>query len=336
MPEAPDAIATFKLAQARPLASQPQPWRSGAPALAAINPVPSMINEDESRFLHWVARHWVSGMGHIVDMGPLAGGSTYALCSGLSLNPAARGRTRVHSYDNWRFFPDWQRFFPGTALNAGDDLRPLFERNVRPFAGLVSAHAGDLRAQQWNGEAIELLFIDAAKEPSVWWHIVREFLPSCIPGRTLVIHQDWVCAECPWIHLTMARLSEYFAVIDSPDGGSVAFLLERAVPPGLLDAEDLLALPAATVADRFGRARSWTLGWYALDVRLAEAHHWAMRGEPEAAKRLVDEVLAHPDYGPEVRYDVDMVLDALRRLREESSPWRRLRRMIRNSGRPSA
>jgi hypothetical protein len=161
-PESPAAAAapragtrrTFKLRNAQLFGDAPQPWRAGLPELPAINPIPSMICEDESRFLHWIAKHQATGAGCIVDLGPLAGGSTHALCSGLARNPAAAGRTQVHSYDLWRFFRGWEEFFPGKNLEPGDDLCPLFASNLGPFRGVVVAHPGDLRSHRWIGEAI--------------------------------------------------------------------------------------------------------------------------------------------------------------------------------------
>lgn len=317
---------TFKLERAQLLAEELQPWRAGTPELRAINPIPSMICEDESRFLHWIARHRVAGEGHIVDLGPLAGGSTHALCSGLALNAGASGRTRIHSYDLWRFFPGWESFFPGAALRAGDDLHPFFTRNLEAFGNLVVSHPGDLRAHRWGGEPIEILFIDAAKAIEVWAHILREFLPYCIPGRTLIVHQDWVCAECPWIHLTMARLSDYLVPVDSPDGGTVAFRVERPVPRALAEKDDFLKLAPATAEARFERAVSWMNGWYALDVLLARAHYLVMKGRCKQAEALVSQVLEHPDYCEHVRYDVDLVLAALDRRRNEPSRLVRLAR----------
>ena len=301
--------ATFKLRRARLLASEPQPWRRGTPPIADINPVPSMISEDESRFLHWIARHCVSGDGQVVDLGPLAGGSTHALCSGLAANTAALGRTQVHSYDLWRFFPGWERFFPGSALRAGDDLLPLFRRNLKEFAGTVVAHQGGLVRQRWSGQPIEILFIDVAKTPGLWRHVLREFLPFCLPG-SLVVQQDWASAECPWLHLGMARLAEYFAPVDSPNAGTLAFRLERAIPKSAVTGEDF-RLDREAASKRFAEAASWMAGWYALEVRLAEAHWLALRGEEAEAARIAREVRAHPDYAADLDYDLKLVSDAI-------------------------
>jgi hypothetical protein len=147
--------------------------------------------------------------------------------------------------------------------------------------------------------------------------VLREFVPFCLPG-SLVVQQDWASAECPWLHLGMARLAEYFAPVDSPNAGTLAFRLEQIIPEKTLKGEDFrLATPEAR--ERFATAASWMVGWYALEVRLAEAHWCVMRGDEQDAERIVAEVRGHPDFSRELQYDVDLVLAALRRRREEAA-----------------
>lgn len=294
--------------------------------MPAINPIPGMICDDESLFLHWIGRKVVRGDGCIVDLGPLAGGSTYALCSGVALNPRAAGRTRVHSYDLWRFHPDWQSFFPGQRLRRGANVHPLFMKNLQGFRDTVVSHAGDILKYRWSGEPIEILFIDAAKSVKLWSHILREFLPHCVPGRTLIVQQDWVCAQCPWIHITTARLSEYLAPVDSPLGATVAFLLRRPIPAPLLEERDF-AGPVATALGRLDQAAALTLGWYGLCVQLAKAHYLVMRGRSKEALAVVDQVLAHPDYTSAVKPDLDLVLASVRKEKQ----W--LRALVRPAAR---
>ena len=215
---------TYKLVSAGRLDDQDQPWRLSDKQLADINPVGSMIVEDESRFLYWLAANYFTDSGKIVDMGPLAGGSTHCFAAGLSDN--ARVKTRenlIHSYDMWLFYEDWGRFFPDQPLKTHDDILPHFIENLRKYGNLVTPHKGDISLAKWSGEPIEILFIDAAKTPTVMEHIVNEFYPALIPGRSLVIQQDFVSAECPWIHATQERLSDYFELIDSPEGGNGVF-----------------------------------------------------------------------------------------------------------------
>ena len=322
----PPAQRTYKLREALLFGGVQQPWRTGKPELSAINPIPSMICEDESRFLHWIARSHLSGRGCVVDLGPLAGGSTHALCSGLALNPRAAGRTRVHAYDLWRFVPGWESYFPAARLKKWDDLLPLFAANVAAYAGVVVPHQGNMLKHRWTGGPIEILFVDAAKSVELWKFVLREFLPHCIPGHTLIVHQDWVCAECPWIHLTTARLAEYLAPVDSPDGATVAFLLRRPIPRELLEQEDHAVSPLPDAVALLERSASWMVGWYRSCVELAVAHYLVIRGHPERALQILERVRADPAYSRGVERDAELVLAAIESrkhpVRASLSRWR--------------
>lgn len=299
---------TYKLKEARLFGDEPQPWRKVAKDTFPGNPVPSMINEDESQLLHWLARDWVRGEGQIVDLGPLAGASTYALASGLSANDTCTDKNgRIHSYDNWVFYEDWARFFPGEKLVQGQDIQKHFLRYIRPFSDYVIPHKGDLHTFSWGEENIELLFIDVAKVPSLMAHIVNEFFPRLIPNRSIVIHQDFISAECPWIHIAMDCLRDYFAMLDSPEGGSVCYMPVKKVPENFLTADFFDSMALDEARKRLADARANIRGWYHLCVWLAEAHYLAMSGERNDAKEIVRQVKAHQSFEPGVQYDVDLV-----------------------------
>jgi chemotaxis methyl-accepting protein methylase len=67
---------TFKISRAL-LFDGLQPWRKTDKLPKEINPIPSMICDDECAYYHWLARYYFTGEGSIVDFGPLAGGYTY-------------------------------------------------------------------------------------------------------------------------------------------------------------------------------------------------------------------------------------------------------------------
>jgi len=263
-----------------------------------------MICEDEIRLLHYLARAYYTGAGALVDLGPLAGGSTYALASGLG----DRSDGRIFSYDLWDFHRDWERFFAGKNLQPGDDIMPLFLENVTPFRGRITAVKGDIAAQRWTGGPIEILFVDAAKTPEVMRHIANEFFPHLIRGA-IVVHQDYVSAEDPWIHVAMGELGAHFEVTDSPEGGSVCFRLMEPVPPNALSSR---YFDSQNARRHLQRARSLLHDWHGLCVWLAEANYAAMHGDQSAAREILEAVLRHPRYEPQVEYDVELVRSRLR------------------------
>lgn len=168
-------VKTYKLNKAFLFGGYQQPWRNSDCSIKQINPVPSMICEDESRFLHWLTRYYFSGQGCILDLGPLAGGSTHALASGLAHNKCLpEDKKLIHSYDTWKFSADWGKFFPGEKLKPFQDIQFLFERNLKDYMKYVRPHKGDICSYPWTGEPIEVIFIDVAKSPLTMEHIVHE------------------------------------------------------------------------------------------------------------------------------------------------------------------
>ena len=171
---------TYKLSHALLFGAVQQRWRLAAPDVKEVNPVESMICGDESRCMHWLARDYFTGEGHIVDLGPLAGGSTHSFASGLALNPAAQGRTEIiYSYDLWHFFESWDKFFPGETMALGQDLLPHFARNLRRYEHWIKPHKGDLCNYAWVRRPIEILFYRCCQDPeTLGAHPARILSPS--------------------------------------------------------------------------------------------------------------------------------------------------------------
>jgi len=304
--------ATYKLEKARLFNDSPQPWRCNVNRMDNVNPILSMIGEDEAKFLYWLTKDCYSGAGAIVDLGPLAGGSTHALASGLSQNPAVLNKKeKIHSYDLWEFDENWGWMFPALSLRQGQDLLPVFENNLSELLQYVAPHKGDLSSYTWTGGPIEILFIDAAKTPKTMAFIVNNHFPFLVPGRSIVVHQDFICSECPWIHITCRLLKDYFDYVDSPDGGSICFVAKRRIRRGVLPDNYYGKLTVREARHLLGEARKHVRGWYKLCVWLAEAHYLALTRLFDEAAEVVRKVQAHPDFNENVYNDVNLVVSKL-------------------------
>lgn len=214
-------------------------WRRRSVPLATVG-VPTMLIDDELRLLESLTEDYWSDAGLIVDAGCFLGGSTVAMASGLRKRGFANRRL-IHSYDLFEV-EDWTRgvYFPQT-VSAGDTTRPLFDRNIAPFADLVDVHEGDITLTQWGGEPIEILFVDVAKHWRVCDWITTNFFPHLIPGKSIVVQQDYLF-HCftGWLHITMEYFADYFERVCDTDVNSVAFLLTKPFPESALK-PDLIA-----------------------------------------------------------------------------------------------
>src|SRR5262249_14044753 len=65
---------------------------------------------------------------------------------------------------------------------------------------------------------------DVAKSPQIWDHLVKTFFPSLIPGRSLLVLQDYLYQGCgPWHHVVMEKLAAFFSPIGDTGLNSALF-----------------------------------------------------------------------------------------------------------------
>lgn len=248
MPKAATLIAQFAK----------RPWLDVTPDdLATAMTVPSMLSYEESQLYHWVGTH-AQGFGATVDLGAFAGGSAARLLSGLAISGVAH---HVHAYD--RFTADAKarakHLTPGgVALTNEEDIMPLAASLLRPWAGQFTLHRGDIYAQFWSDDPIETLAIDAGKTTILTDHIAASFFPALVPGRSIVIHQDFLHAKQPWLCAQMQSLAAHFVPLAHVAQDCVVFLyttavtleaLEAATTVGMTDDQLIAAVRAA--AERY-------------------------------------------------------------------------------------
>jgi hypothetical protein len=212
-----------------------------------VGTAPTMLIPDEIRLLHHLAEHVYTGSGCIVDCGAFLGGSTIALADGLRRGLAALDepeRRLIHSFDRFEV-EEYMRgdFFPvGTPV--GTSFRDRFEATVRPYRGLIEVHPGDVTERAWSGEPIELLFIDVAKDPSVCDWVTRTLFPHLLPGRSIVVQQDYLFESwTAWLHVTMEHLADHFEYVCDTGQNSVVFRHTRPIPPERIAAGPVATLP---------------------------------------------------------------------------------------------
>ncbi len=266
-------------------------------------PPGTMLTEAERKLLYFLADRYFTDAGHIIDAGCFVGGSTSALGLGLRAWRERAGRApahRIHAYDLFRA-AEWmyEKHLPRTVA-AGASLLPEFERITAPVRDLIDVHEGDITALPRPAGPIEILFVDVAKTPDLSDYVVREFFPALIPGRSIVVQQDYLYDfdSAAWLHVTMEHYADYFRIVTDTGVNSVVFLYEKAIPPHLLSQRTIAGIAASDKIRLMARARARFAGDQA---NLLGRAHWryltgrnftgddveAHRAAAEAAKYLV-------------------------------------------------
>ncbi len=281
---------------------------------------PTMLAHDERRLLHWMARDVWEGWGAIVDAGCFLGGSTASFASGLRARaamPAGGPQPPIATYDRFeaeRYMVDAGYFERWPEIRESDGFQVAFDELLGDLRRETAVHAGDITAAGWSGGPIEILFLDVLKDTAVNDAVLRDFMPSLVAGRSVLVQQDYVHGFLPWIHITMELLADAVEhVVDvsasrvyAVTGEITAERLATFLPLDKRVArERQQELMAQAVAGASGTARGSLL--------LAQANLLRMHGDVERAGAVLAEVEANYADAPTVMFDVPGTRAALER-----------------------
>ena len=233
-----------------------RPWRTLTDDMLTPSALtaPGWLLPVERKLLWWIGSSYWTGAGAIIDAGAFCGASAASFASGVraSTDPGALQRAvearrsltgsqhgPVVSFDKFVQVDSFEREFIEEAFGArltGDDaFLDYYLRAVQPYLDLIRVEAGDFLKKKWNGQPIEVLFLDLCKTRALNAHAIAEFLPHLIPGRSLLIQQDFMGVWLPHINWCMEYLKEYFEIVDPECGPSRVYLLKEAIPQSLID-----------------------------------------------------------------------------------------------------
>jgi hypothetical protein len=213
-----------------------RPWRDVSPPPEVFE-IPTMLSENERKLLYALARDYASDDAGIVDAGCFLGGSTASLLAGVRDRPEPWRGPPVESYDKFRVeaYTVPQYFKDDPSVRVGESFRPSYDANVDGFGVPHQVHEGDITQIGWSGGPIEVLFLDVLKSWKINDAVLRDFLPYLVPGRSVIIHQDYGWGCMPWIPITVELMGDSVQLIDGMEWGSHLFFVADELPAELID-----------------------------------------------------------------------------------------------------
>jgi len=213
------------------------------PLPRAAATVPSMMSEGERRFLFNIAKDYYHGHGMIIDAGTFLGASTACLGNGIAQNPMLevireRWQQPIVSLElgktNQQMLLSFKRHGIGHDLQVGDSFGPLIEAHIETVRDLVDLRLGDILEtgrledpERGRHLPVEILFLDVLKAPAISEFCAREYLPRLLPRRSLVIQQDYLSGDLPFIHVHQEYFASKFEYVGELSSSAVFRLVHR-------------------------------------------------------------------------------------------------------------
>jgi hypothetical protein len=296
-----------------------RPWRDVTLPPDAVG-IPTMLSKMERKLLYSLARDYASPDAAIVDGGSFLGGSTAALLAGVRDRTETWTGPPVASYDLFqvdeymvpKFFWDDPRVRPGVSF------RSRFDEHVARFDVPHVVHEGDITQIGWSGEPIDVLFLDVLKSWEINDAVLRDFFPSLIPGRSVIVHQDYGWGDTPWIAITVELMRESLVLIDWMEWGSHVFFVESELPADLLE-RGVGGLELDTKLELIEQAAGHAEGWVQGMLEISRA---TLLGEREGPEATLAEFASIRERNPHRGFVLSCIDDLERAVGENVAPTR--------------
>ncbi len=277
----------------------------------------SMLMLNEIALLFMLTKDYYSGQGEIVDLGPLLGVGTNALARGLARSSQRLDKAkRIHCFD--LFLAKGMGPVIGESTKSGS-VFDRFLHNTWDYMPHISVVPGNLFDMTWDRSPIEVLFIDIAKSWELNTCVVRRFVDCLIPGRSIVVQQDYVHFAEYWIPITMEVFRDYFEHLYFLTGSTSVYRYVREIPSHILYG-DIQKLPIDMKIQYLERAIEKAPAGAREILKCSQAFCLLDHGQPQEAFDLLKTVqlsvpaAAEPteDFSPLILSNARAVDDMLR------------------------
>jgi len=181
--------------------------------------IPTMISNQERRYLYWITSNFYKGEGRVVEAGTWLGGSTACLASGLEEQYPSEILT---CFDNFVWMKTYENKSNGIRMDEGADFHPHFRKFIYSKFDNVRSFKRQLSEIQWIDGQIEILFLDAPKNKDDMLHSIKTFFPYLIPGDSTIVFQDFFYAPAYEVPATILSLNDVLQLVHVVANSSTA------------------------------------------------------------------------------------------------------------------
>ncbi len=203
----------------------------------AVASTATMLALQEQNLLYLLAKEYYTGEGAIFDGGCCTGGCVQSFARGLADAEIAK-KDIIYAYE-WgecssQYLVDFLKNNYHKEVKIGDSFLDITRENLTNCIGheYIKFLPGDILKQEYP-EKIEIFFLDVCKKPEIN-HAMIQLLERCIPGKTVIIQQDFKWSNTPWINISMGYLKEYLEIIEIDIPNTQIFLLKKEIPLEIL------------------------------------------------------------------------------------------------------
>ena len=244
------------------LGSDPDPSREEDLDSVAVH-IASMRGTRTGLLLRKLARDAPAGTS-VVQVGCWLGAGTAQLALGIRERRDA-GDVRLHCYDQWQAsHADVKRAASRSVnLSVGEDLLPRVRRTLEPFKIPIRFHKGELDESGWRAGPISVYVDDTSEAPDLFYHLLRTFGSSWVPGETVIVFMDFesrkktAAADHTFRHHVVESNRQCFEPLESK--GHAVFLYREPVDfDKLASTSRIWSLSAQIRARDVERRRLWS------------------------------------------------------------------------------
>jgi hypothetical protein len=217
----------------------------------------------ERTMLSWLAEVLYTGAGEVVELGAFIGASSASLGSGLARNAKVADKAgRIHVFDRFvgEFEAQWIREKTKMQVGADHDFFHLYKKQTAAVSEYLTINRGNFLDSTWS-KPIEIMYVDLAKNGVLTDKVVHDYFPHLMPGRSVVIMQDYLGHTLCYNSVLAEVFADYFERAGDTGRANVLFVNTKPIPADLLRSfrwDDIpLEMKAEYLMQAMGKQRTY-------------------------------------------------------------------------------